>query len=197
VVEKQNACSSVMGASSSKTSTAPPTAPAPPSVPPAAAIRPTSSATPCGRRSGGTQKDPPGTKGSQSGAARRTMTPWMASSRRRIPTASTDGDEEGEPWDEEPASSSARSISMISTLVARPRREADAAVVEGEEAGRARVRVCVRRRAIGGGGRRRMWRWRWGDRSRLRRRQKRWEQMEFFFYYKPHFNRLSLQFRIR
>jgi hypothetical protein len=48
------------------------------------------SATPCGRRSGGTQKDPPGTKGSQSGVARRTMTPWMASSRRRIPFTSTD-----------------------------------------------------------------------------------------------------------
>ena len=55
------------------------------------------------------------------------MTPWMASSRRRIPTTSIDVDE-GESWAKELVS-----ISTISTLVARPRREVDA--VEGEEAG--------------------------------------------------------------
>jgi hypothetical protein len=148
-VEKESASSSVMGASISTTSTAASVAPMTPSAPPAAAIRLKISATPCGRRSGGTQKDPPGTKGSQSGVARRTMTPWMASSRRRIPTTSTDGEAVGE--EEEPAgSSSVRSISMTSTLVARPRSEAE----EGEGPGRVRVKVkvCARRRAIIGGG---------------------------------------------
>jgi hypothetical protein len=49
-------------------------------------------------------------------ACTRTMTPWMASSRRRIPTTSIDVDE-GESWAKELVSSSVRSIS---TLVARP-----------------------------------------------------------------------------
>jgi hypothetical protein len=77
-------------------STAVSVAPMTPSAPPAAAIRLKISATLCGRRSVGTQKDPPGTKGSQSGVVRRTMTPWMASLGPRSPEIaahqkSTDG----------------------------------------------------------------------------------------------------------